>query len=114
MKPITIELTPDQAQKYEAIKWLLNIFGPRGSGRTHLMAMAFIEHSLNFDTDIEIFNHDQGFRGTREIMHRIQNIVSSHDGLVLSIKNPQGNRPIIRVKREEITLWNPKNPYQKE
>ena len=36
-----MKLSKEQIKHYESIKWLLDPIGPRGMGKTQLMAMVF-------------------------------------------------------------------------
>jgi len=50
-----IKLTKDQQNKYEGIKWLTDPMGPRGSGRTYLLALSFISHAIYYGMWINIY-----------------------------------------------------------
>ena len=54
---IISNLSQGQLQHYSTISWLLNPMGNRCTGRTHLMALAFIEHSLKHKIWVKIFDH---------------------------------------------------------
>jgi len=100
MKPFSINLCKNQFKYYEAVKWLTNPMGQRGSGRTYLMAIAFIEHSLNFNMSVPIYNHDNNFVTQQEMLKRISDIIVDQKGLYLKIENAQGHVPTIYVKRK--------------
>ena len=52
-----IKLTPDQATKFESILWLTDPLGRRGTGRTELLALAYVQHSISYQTWVNIVNH---------------------------------------------------------
>lgn len=100
MKPLSINLSKKQSEYYAAIKWLTNPMGPRGSGRTHLMAVTFIEHSLYFKMAIPIYNHGDNAYTKQEMLKRISDIVGDQKDLCLEIKNINSSTPTIHVKRK--------------
>lgn len=55
-----IQLTQKQAERYDTVRWLVNE-GPRASGRTTLLALAFLEKAYhNQDSWVRVFDHTQG------------------------------------------------------
>ncbi len=80
------KLTESQMNHYAAVSWLTNPFGPRGSGRTHLMALSFIEHSLqNRGVWIKVFDHFSGSYG-EEMINKVQDIINNCPALELETK----------------------------
>jgi hypothetical protein len=66
-----ITLTEEQKKHYESIKWLIS--GPLATGRTTLLAWAFIEHAIDHPEEkIRIFDHYHNFMTDRYMMHAIQ------------------------------------------
>jgi hypothetical protein len=70
----SIKLTEDQQRKYEAVRWLVND-GPRGSGRTYLLALAFVEKAITCGNPIRIWNHESNPNSFRYIIDMIVGIV---------------------------------------
>jgi len=97
-------LTEYQREHYETISWLTDPMGPRAMGKTHLMAISFIQHSLFFGTWVTIYNHNNSPDAIREMVDRIQKIVSEMDDLRLSVRGmgpsrSMHNKPSILVAR---------------
>ena len=104
LAPIFKSLSSYQMEHYETVFWLLNPQGPRAVGKTHLMALAFIEHSLYHGMWVDIFNHNvQAPYSISEIMVRVQEIVESIPGLILLIRKHPRTSIRVRRKSEEIT-----------
>lgn len=86
-----IELTPDQAEKFKAIKWLTDPLGDKGTGRTQLLALAYIQHAMSYQCWIHVVNHDNINPGhpsaVRELMDRIISISSGIVGYSLKIRH---------------------------
>lgn len=96
LKPIFEFMSKEQAEHYESISWLLNPHGPKGSGKTYLMAVAFIEQSLYTGDTIRVFNHGNTPFAIREMINRISEIMSNVKGLSLTVNN---SKSTIKVKR---------------
>lgn len=94
-------LSKEQKDYYKAISWLTNPMGPRGSGRSYLMALAFIEHSLSFKIWVKINNHENNTYSTPEMLRLIINIVGKTKKLSLKIREPD----LIKVIRKNITSY---------
>lgn len=97
---MTIQLTEDQAKKFETIKWLTDPLGSRGSGRTQLLAMAYINHSLNYKTWVSIINHGNNHpMADKELIDRIVGIVHKMGEYTVKIKRQSSSilvEPIIK------------------
>ena len=97
-----LNLSTEQAQHYKAVSWLLNPVGPRGSGRTHLMALAFIEHSLKHNMAVDIFDHSREVNNPivrGEMIQEIRRIIENTEGrLKLYFSDIHSRRIKIRVK----------------
>ena len=66
-----INLTEEQKKHYESIKWLIS--GPLATGRTTLLAWAFIEHAVeNPEESIKIYDHIRNFMTDRYMIQTIQ------------------------------------------
>lgn len=66
-------LAPQQLDYYHAIQWLVND-GPRRSGRSHILALAFIQKAMDYpERRIPVFDHYQESQRTSNecIMHEI-------------------------------------------
>jgi len=61
-----------QVSYYEAILWLTNPGNIR-SGRTTLLALAFIQHAIHSHEWIPIFDHNE--YGKKEILNRIKELL---------------------------------------
>lgn len=98
-------LSTEQVDHFKTISWLLNPMGPRGAGRTHLMALVFIEHSLKYGIWIIPFNHNHPHHPYREneIMEKIKKIINEIPSLHLRIKRNRniGIEIMITNKRKE-------------
>jgi len=84
---MTIQLTEDQAKKFETIKWLTDPLGGRGSGRTELLALAYVQHSISYRCWVTIVNH--GFYhqiNDKELTDRVLGIVHNMGGYTVKIK----------------------------
>jgi len=106
MKEFKIELPKGQKTKLETILWLTNPMGPRGSGRTYLLALSFIMHSLNYRTWVTIYNHDTHHNSKQELLSQIERIVYSITGATLKIKNMHRNKPEILVEPAKNHIYN--------
>ena len=110
------ELPALQKEYYESIRWLLNPKGARGSGRSHLMALAFIEHSLYYGIWIKIFDHTTHPLLVKEMLKTMSKIVGPINTLRLSIKGMQRNNIEIKVERvpDESEIYQFNNPFKIE
>jgi len=98
MKEIKILLPKSQQAKFETVKWLTDPMGPRGSGRTYLLALSFIMHSLNYRTWIHVYNHDSHISSGKELLEQIITIVNGIKGVRLLIKGEHSNKIEILVE----------------
>lgn len=90
-------LTKKQTKHYDAVRWLLSP-GPRGGGRTTLMALCFIDIALQTGMLIEVFDHHSTHRDAqREMLRRVVEIAATmkniklttrSDGRILVVWNP--------------------------
>ena len=110
-----IKLTEDQSKKLEAILWLTDPFGGRGTGRTQVLALAYVQHSISYRTWVPIVNH--GFRypmNDKELCDRILQVVHAMGGYTVKIRGRQGTQPNILVEpippKEEERLYS-YNPF---
>ncbi|MCP4374047.1 MAG: hypothetical protein GY797_38970 [Deltaproteobacteria bacterium] len=97
--PLINGMTESQAEHFHTIRWLIDPMGPRAIGKTHLMAVAFIQHSLYYGVWVNVFNHSANPVETKEMLERIQMIVGNIKELRLSIKSPMSGTPKIKVAR---------------
>ena len=74
-------LTPQQQEYYPAIKWIVND-GPRGSGRTFSLALAFVEKAIECGHPIRIWDHDSN--NSSRNLHYLLDIIS---GIVHKLKH---------------------------
>jgi len=92
-------LDPSQYEKYETVKWLIG--GPRASGRTYLLALAFVHKSINTDLPVTVFDHSQNCGHTYYIKHIFRQVCD----IVYHIKDYDvvinENMRTIYVKRSE-------------
>jgi hypothetical protein len=56
IKIIKQTLTPEQFEYYKGIQWLINT-GPKRSGRSFVLAMAFIEQAIYLQIPIKVWDH---------------------------------------------------------
>lgn len=85
---MAIQLTEDQVKKLEAILWLTDPLGGRGSGRTQILAMAYVQHSINYRCWVHVVNH--GLKhpmADKELLERILAIVNGMGGYTVRIRN---------------------------
>jgi len=92
-------LTVGQSNHYPAISWLLNPLGPRGTGRTRLMALAFIEHSLNHSIWISIYDHTPN--NSIDLLQQIKIIINNCPSLELKIKGKFTKEILVSKKISE-------------
>jgi hypothetical protein len=100
-----IELSKEQAKHYESIKWLISE-GQRGSGRTYLMALAFVEKSIYEGGWVRIFDHTPYEIAQKQLLMQIDNIVSKMDGYNLQIRGLNNRYPeiwVFKMEEEENT-----------
>lgn len=102
MKDIKITLSKDQQKKFEVIQWLTDPMGPRGSGRSYLLALSFVMHSLKYRTWVTIFDHDNRLLSKRDLLHQIESIVYGIKGVRLKIKGEPINHPRTEIMIEPI------------
>ncbi len=102
-------LSDDQKKYYESLLWLINPMGPRGAGRTELMALAFIQHSLLFRIWVRVFDHSPHPYSTQEMVQRIRKIVNKIEGLKLDVDLEKGMLQI-KVSHINPNLYK-RNPY---
>ena len=93
LQPIQATLTESQLEHYQTIRWLLDPMGPRAVGKTELMAMAFIQHSLYYGIWVRVYDHTSHPRGPEEVVERMHKIVSGMKGIRISTKKGMGNLP---------------------
>lgn len=80
---INFQLTKEQKQHFETACWLIND-GPFRTGRTHVLACAFIQKALyNRDRAIPVFDHfnPHSSRATQIIFSEIDKIISQDPNL---------------------------------
>ncbi len=75
-KAIRNQVDPSQMEYFDAIKWLIGD-GPRASGRTHLLALSFIDKALKTGSPVELWDHHGGRGDLRHLLDRISQIVCS-------------------------------------
>ncbi len=74
MLETSISLTEDQEEKYQAIRWLLSS-GPFRSGKSTMMAMAFIEQGLrDLGSEVLIFDHNRNPQCSQTMLEKIEGI----------------------------------------
>ncbi len=84
---MAIQLTGDQINKLETILWLTDPLGGRGSGRTELLALAYVQHSISYRTWVNVVNH--GFyhpMNDKELLDRILAVVHQMGGYTVKIR----------------------------
>ena len=100
-----IKLTPEQRRMFETVLWLTDPIGEKGSGRTHLLALAYIQHSIKYKTWVPIMNHGlEHPQANKELLDRIRGIVGNMKDYNVKINN-HSRQP--RILIESI----PKEPY---
>jgi len=68
-------LTLEQKERYQTVKWLIND-NPRGMGRSHLMALAFVQKALDCpNTRVYFFDHD--YSQNPMTMRHMRNLIHS-------------------------------------
>lgn len=105
MKEIKIKLPSEQAKKFETIQWLTDPMGPRGSGRTHLLALAFITHSLKYGISIPIYDHDFHPYSKKGMILIIEKIVSGMEGFTVAFKGMHNQLTKILVTPKENHIY---------
>ena len=96
---LIFELTPDQSEKFEAIKWLTDPMGHRGQGRTELLALAYVQHAINYRTCVDVTNHGMDNEQNRkELLERCASVVHRIGGYTMKISGRQGRTPKIIVE----------------
>jgi len=92
-----MELTPGQLKKFDAILWLTDPVRHKRTGRTYLLAVAYITHSKKYDMWVDISNHGHmNVESSKELINTIQAIVSQLPG-----KNKlllKGIRPMTSIR----------------
>ena len=97
---MTIQLTPDQQDKFTAIKWLLDPLGNIGSGRTQLLAMTYLQHAMKTPIWIPVTNHGLYHpMAEKELFDRIKVIAGDIPDFDLSIRHHDRS---IMMKPKEI------------
>ena len=98
-KALRKQIDPQQRAYIEGVKWLVND-GPRGSGRTHLLAIAFVEKAIRCGHPVHVWDHypyNPG-RGAQhlfmEIDKVVQNVNMAHPYKILKLRINQGQRSI--------------------
>lgn len=94
-----IELTPDQTKKFETVLWLTDPLGGRATGRTQLLALAYVQHSLSYRTWVHLVNH--GFShpmNDKELIDRVLAVVHNMGGHTVKIRGRQDRTPSILVE----------------
>jgi len=85
------KLSDCQLTHLPSVEWLLNIDNYRGAGRSHLMAVVFLNQALRYPGKwIKIFDHIPGVEQRHIILNDIDdiilndidNMISSHNGFV--------------------------------
>ena len=72
----SLKISDDQRKHMETIKWL--ILGPRGSGRTFMLAFGFVNFAYHRGGGwVNIWNHSYYFQG--EIMKQVRLICDRSD-----------------------------------
>ena len=88
-----LHLTKEQHSRFSTIKWLVND-GPRGSGRTFLLALAFIEKAIDCGYPIYIWDHYHNRESKRFLLDQISKIMQSIDGYKLEVIRPHDMRNV--------------------
>ena len=100
-----LTMSEQQLKYYDAILWLTNPMGPRGSGRTYLLALSFITHSLKYKTWISIYDHESHTYAKQDLIRQITTIVNNIKSLKYQIRNDQYTTEIL-VKPIENYIYN--------
>lgn len=67
------ELTEEQ-KMYPAIKWLIQD-GPRGTGKSRLMALAFLEKGYdNLGQYVDVYDHFPGFQAGNHLLKMVHSL----------------------------------------
>jgi hypothetical protein len=103
---IETNLSDLQKTRFEGISWMLS--GSRASGRTFVLALAFIKKSLVERSRVMVFDHEYHPNGKRIILDQIVKIVDRIKPLKLKIygQSMGSNRAYIEVslKNEKYTM----------
>lgn len=98
VKEFIATLPEQQAKHYETVKWLVND-GPRGSGRTFLLALAFVEKAITCGHPVNIWDHTH-YNDPRMLSYLLDIIV----GIVDKLEN---YKLIVRQQSRTIQItWN--------
>ena len=110
---MAVYLTPEQIKRFEVIQWLLHPRGNRATGRTHLMALAFISHAINTGEWIEIFNHDTHLQSNREILRRTVELSNEFPEYHLEFRGRMDDsKPRIKMSlKKDAQLSNISQPF---
>lgn len=88
-----IKLTKEQYERYGTVQWLVND-GPRGCGRTFLLALAFIEKAIDCGYPIPIWDHSTNRESVRHLLDQIHKIMSGIEGYKLEVIHPHDIRNV--------------------
>ncbi len=105
-KALRKQIDPQQREYMNGVRWLVND-GPRGSGRTHLLAIAFVDKAICCGHPVHVWDHypyNPG-RGAQhlfmEIDKVVQNVNMAHPYKILKLHINQSQRSIqIEVLRD--------------
>jgi hypothetical protein len=74
-----MKLTPDQAQHFKSIEWLIS--GGRGTGRTTVLALVYIKKAIDHpNMDIRIQDHERICERC-ECYEKVFNLIKDNDVL---------------------------------
>lgn len=112
--PNTIMLSKDQAEKFKTIQWLTNPLGSRGSGRTYLLALSFIVHSLNYRTWVTIYDHGTHPYAKKDLIKQIELIIFEMGKLTVTFKGLHHGRTEILITPKEKSISPDKIVYERK
>jgi len=82
MSKLRFQLTEQQKQYLPVVEWLLDFHTNRATGRSYLMAVAFIRMALrHLGTPVRVFDHHPTLRASRHVLQIIKDILAQDEEL---------------------------------
>jgi hypothetical protein len=69
-KTIDTLIAPEQLRYWEGVQWL-TYEGMRGSGRTHLLALAFIKEAIKSPVPVRVWDHYKPYSNNTAMLHNL-------------------------------------------
>ena len=103
------QLSTDQKEHLKTAQWLVND-GPRISGRSYVLAMAFLRKAIHTNQKVFVYDH---FKVTNHHLHHFYNLIIS----IVNRLNNELDFPtelIVRINQQERSIkteWIPKDGH---